>query len=236
TRQCPDIVRLDKEVRTGLNLEFEFQAGLFYEAGEFAHPSRFQPEDIVTHPDMVEIILGLEVFQFANHMSRRAGIVPITIDGFSAPVALERAAAGGADVEREITVVVQPDLPVSGDIDEVPGRKGKAVEILYDFAGGSADRVAVPEEGQTGNLHIVFFAFAYGSHNIQQGLFPFAQQDKIRAAFEVFAVVIGRIRTGDDDNSALPTGQLDHAICGVAHIRETHLGEVIETVVVDNEE
>jgi hypothetical protein len=65
---------------------------------------------------------------------------------------------------------------------------------------------------------------------------PSPKQDEIRAAFQVFLEVIGGIRTRHDHDGALAPGQLDHPVGGVTHIGQTHLGEVVEAIVINDEE
>ena len=52
---------------------------------------------------------------------------------------------------------------------------------------------------------------------------------------KIFFIVIGRIRTADDDFAALLLGELGHTERGLAHNGEAHFGEVVETVIINDQ-
>src|SRR5579872_7326551 len=112
-------------------------------------------------------------------MMGRAGIITITVNGFCAPVAFERAAAGGADVQRKIAVMVQPYLPVAFDVYEVPGGQRKGVEVLHYFPCTAADGQPVLYPGQPFNGMEIVMAIADGVYQLQQGLISFTEEHEI---------------------------------------------------------
>src|SRR5438093_12269398 len=87
---------------------------------------------------------GFHVKHFSRHALRGTEMVTLPIDRLGTPVAVIRTAAAGDHVEREISVGLPPCAPIRLDIDEVPGRRGKAVQVREQISGlGETNRASM---------------------------------------------------------------------------------------------
>src|SRR5690606_2396439 len=135
TRQRLDGAWLQEQVGPRLDFVSEFQAGSVDHACKLFNPPRFKTENIVAHPEVIGPRVIEKPSDFANNMRRRPGCVSVTVNGFGAPVALERASAGCGDIEGKISMMAKPDCAVGFYIHQVPGGPGQRIEIPHHGAG-----------------------------------------------------------------------------------------------------
>src|ERR1051326_49237 len=103
---------LQQQVCTRKALEWNLRTPAEDLIGKFRNPSGFQPENIVTKPEMVGPVCCLEHFHFSHHVSRSPGMVHLTVNRLRTPVAMERTSAGRDHVHRKESVLLPPKRPV----------------------------------------------------------------------------------------------------------------------------
>src|SRR5690606_18431179 len=104
--------RLEEEVYPRLNLVPEPEVFGFNLGGKLLDPTRLQPENVIAHPKVVRAGEIEQPLDFPNHMVRRPRRIAIAIDGFGAPVTLERTSPRGGNVQRKKTMMPDPNRTV----------------------------------------------------------------------------------------------------------------------------
>ena len=114
-----------------LHFETETQVVLFNKIGEAGQPAGLESEDIVAEPDMVEPVFCFQHEQFLHHMLRAAGIVPVAIDGFGAPVTFKRASRGWCPCSGRNNRRVSATYPGRHLCSPGPRRERKRIQVFH---------------------------------------------------------------------------------------------------------
>ena len=230
-----DGVVLQQQVHPALHLVAQFQPPFAQHVAEALHPAGLQAEDVVGEPDVVRPVQALEQFQFVRHMFRRATVVAVAIDGLGAPVALEGTAARGGHVQREESLAFPPDGRVGPRVQQVPGRQGQCVQVAHHRGLRGRDHfTALPAHGAGHVLPVR--AIGPALHELAQDVLALAQHHGLRAGVQVGLRMVGGIGAVHRHPAASGTSQVDHAQHGLAHHGEAHLGQVVETVVLHDQD
>src|SRR5262245_26768509 len=107
-----------------------------------------------------------------------------------------------------------PDAPVSVEVDKIPGRKRKRIEIAQRGPAFAPDHGAVAAtQGKTSNAaKATTFDPVYDL--AQHGL-TLAQDDRVRAGIEIQLRMIDGVRTAHDHLRGRRLGSTDHGACGI---------------------
>ncbi len=108
-----------------MNGERNHRVALSHFESQLGDPLRLQAEDIVREPEVIGRQRALDQGHLLGDVGRRAHGVAPAPDGLRAPVAVERAAAGGHQVEAVAAVRLPPGRAVALDVEQVPSGKGK---------------------------------------------------------------------------------------------------------------
>src|SRR4051812_408310 len=83
---------------------------------------------------MVKACVGAEQSHLLYHLPWRAHIVAVAVDRLCAPVALVRTTTRSGDIDRKIAAARHPGIAVGREIDKIPGRKRKTVQLAQHRA------------------------------------------------------------------------------------------------------
>src|SRR5207249_6952029 len=73
------------------------------------------------------------------------------------------------------------------------------------------------------------------AERLEQCLFTFTAQDEVSIMSEVFLKVICRIGAMHNDDATFTLHHLSHSECRFTHSSETHFGEIVEIIIVDDD-
>ena len=120
---------LQQQIRPRLYFKTEAQVFFFDKICELPHPSGFQAEDIVRHPDVRGAIQLKENPQVPDGSFRAMNVVTVSVNWFCAPVTVKGASPCRAEVQGKESGGSHPPFAVFLHVDQVPAGRRKFIGV-----------------------------------------------------------------------------------------------------------
>ena len=218
--QSIDSVLPEEQIRATQALERGGHAFSLDKIGEALHPAGLEAKDVVDEPDVVGVVGRFEPLELGDDTLGAADVVPLAPDRLGAPVAVIGAATRRGHVHREVAVPRRPDLAVTPDIDQVPGRQRQHVEVgEVGPARRHDDPVAafVTKRHATDGIQRHLAPATESIEELRERYLALPVENEVRAVGEVERRAVGGVGAGDDDGAAMRAGPLHHGKRRLSH-------------------